>query len=117
MEFDGAVSSEKEQQQGASYTYWVRKITEDAAHLPVPQKLTPEAVRSSKSQPATLGSVWNRVRAYTTKNHLLIYFNAFNSTPFFFIQNFFLPNQWLILYFAVKYSMLFILSRDYRLTN
>lgn len=55
-------SSEKE---GASYTYWVRKITEDAAPLPVPRKLNPEDVppchSQSQSRSATLGSAWNRV--------------------------------------------------------
>lgn len=53
-------AAEKEQQ-GASYTYWVRKMTDDAAPLPVPHKLTPEDVASCQPHPTTLGSVWNRV--------------------------------------------------------
>jgi len=65
MESGALVSSEKEGQQGASYTYWVRKITEDAAPLPVPRKLNPEDVppchSQSQSRSATLGSAWNRV--------------------------------------------------------
>jgi len=63
MESGAGVSAEKEGQQGASYTYWVRKITDDAAPLPVPRKLAPEDVSPSQSQSqyATLGSAWNRV--------------------------------------------------------
>ncbi|KAI4346296.1 hypothetical protein L6164_007209 [Bauhinia variegata] len=68
MEYEGAVSSVKEQQQGASYTYWVREIKEDAAPLPVPCKLTPEDVLSRQSQPATLGSVWNRAGTWEEKS-------------------------------------------------
>lgn len=50
-------SSEKEGA-SASYTYWVRKVTEDAAPLPVPLKLNPQDPQSHSS---TLGSAWNRV--------------------------------------------------------
>jgi hypothetical protein len=53
----GAVSEKPEG--GASYTYWVREVREDAAPLPVPRKLTPGDILNS--QPATLGSVWNSV--------------------------------------------------------
>jgi len=66
------VSSEKEGQQGASYTYWVRKITEDAAPLPVPRKLNPEDVppchSQSQSRSATLGSAWNRAGTWEEKS-------------------------------------------------
>lgn len=60
MEGGGAegVSSEK-QAEAMSYTYWVREVTQDAAPLPVPRKLTSDDL----SNPASnhLGSVWNRV--------------------------------------------------------
>ncbi|GKV20538.1 hypothetical protein SLEP1_g30642 [Rubroshorea leprosula] len=54
-----AVSSEE--QQGASYTYWVREATPDAAPLPVPKKLDSQDVLSQQSSSNNLGSVWNRV--------------------------------------------------------
>lgn len=56
-----SAASENQEQQGASYKYWVREATADAAPLPVPKKLSPDDILSNKSQPATLGSVWNRV--------------------------------------------------------
>ncbi|XP_027358472.1 uncharacterized protein LOC113867381 [Abrus precatorius] len=68
MESGALVSSEKEGQQGASYTYWVRKITGDAAPLPVPRKLTPEEVPPCQSQPATIGSAWNRAGTWEEKS-------------------------------------------------
>ncbi|KAG5067631.1 hypothetical protein AAZX31_01G000900 [Glycine max] len=72
MESGALVSSEKEGQQGASYTYWVRKITEDAAPLPVPRKLNPEDVppchSQSQSRSATLGSAWNRAGTWEEKS-------------------------------------------------
>lgn len=52
---------EKQQGQGASYTYWVREAKADAAPLPLPKKLTSQDIISDQSQPATLGSVWNKV--------------------------------------------------------
>lgn len=64
MENGGGVvsaASEKQEQQEASYTYWVREATADAAPLPVPKMLSPDDILSNKSQPTTLGSVWNRV--------------------------------------------------------
>ncbi|KAF5725800.1 hypothetical protein HS088_TW23G00529 [Tripterygium wilfordii] len=65
MENGGAVPSEK--QQGASYTYWVREATQEAAPLPVPRKLTSEDL-SSQPRPAALGSVWNRAGTWEEKN-------------------------------------------------
>ncbi|XP_022753486.1 uncharacterized protein LOC111301790 isoform X2 [Durio zibethinus] len=50
----------KHQGQGASYTYWVREATADAASLPLPKKLTHQDMLSGQSHTATLGSVWNR---------------------------------------------------------
>lgn len=52
---------EKGEEEKSSYTYWVRKVTEDAAPLPMPHKLTSEDVPPSQSQSSTLGSAWNRV--------------------------------------------------------
>ncbi|XP_061342851.1 uncharacterized protein LOC133289018 isoform X1 [Gastrolobium bilobum] len=68
MESGALASSEKEEQQGASYTYWVRKITEDAAPLPVPHKLSQEDAPHSQSQAATLGSAWNRAGTWEEKS-------------------------------------------------
>jgi len=60
----GAVSDKQEG--GASYTYWVRDVREDAAPLPVPRKLTPDDILNS--QTATLGSVWNSAGTWEEKN-------------------------------------------------
>ncbi|KAL9442225.1 hypothetical protein AB3S75_020688 [Citrus x aurantiifolia] len=71
MENGGGVvsaASEKQEQQGASYTYWVREATADAAPLPVPKKLSPDDILSNKSQPTTLGSVWNRAGTWEEKS-------------------------------------------------
>lgn len=44
-----------------NYRYWVRQVTDEAAPLPVPRKLSQQDL-STQSQPSTqLGSVWNRV--------------------------------------------------------
>ncbi|MED6109357.1 hypothetical protein PIB30_032699 [Stylosanthes scabra] len=59
--------SEKEEQKGASYTYWVRKITEDAAPLPLPHKLSPQDPQSQPNS-ATLGSAWNRAGTWEEKS-------------------------------------------------
>ncbi|KAI9118732.1 hypothetical protein K1719_010177 [Acacia pycnantha] len=61
-------AAENEEQQGASYTYWVRKVTDDAAPLPVPQKLTREDVLSGQPRANTVGSVWNRAGTWEEKN-------------------------------------------------
>lgn len=56
-----AVSTEK-QAEAPSYTYWVRGVTQDAAPLPVPKKLTPEDLSKQSNDNSThLGSAWNRV--------------------------------------------------------
>lgn len=57
-------SSEKEGA-SASYTYWVRKVTEDAAPLPVPLKLNPQ---DSQSHSSSLGSAWNRAGTWEEKS-------------------------------------------------
>lgn len=59
---------EKQQGQGASYTYWVREAKADAAPLPLPKKLTSQDIISDQSQPATLGSVWNKAGTWEEKN-------------------------------------------------
>ncbi|XP_065625703.1 uncharacterized protein LOC136065859 [Quercus suber] len=60
----------QEEQQGASYTYWVRQVKEgDAAPLPVPRKLTPDdIINDSNSQPPALGSLWNKAGTWEEKN-------------------------------------------------
>ncbi|KAM5552609.1 hypothetical protein ABKV19_025035 [Rosa sericea] len=74
MEGDGGgampLSSEnaKEEQQGTSYTYWVRQVTEEAAPPPVPRKLSSQDILSAQSQPASLGSLWNRAGTWEEKN-------------------------------------------------
>ncbi|KAL6194980.1 PREDICTED: uncharacterized protein LOC101313598 [Fragaria vesca subsp. vesca] len=71
MEGDAGLSTEnakEAQQQGASYTYWVRQVTEEAAPPPVPRKLSSQDILSSQSQPATLGSLWNRAGTWEEKN-------------------------------------------------
>lgn len=60
-----AVSSEK-QAETASYTYWVREVTQDAAPLPVPKKLTPDDLSKQSNHTSThLGSAWNRVPLFS----------------------------------------------------
>ncbi|RXI00436.1 hypothetical protein DVH24_000670 [Malus domestica] len=75
MEGEGALSPpcssenrKEEEQQGASYTYWVRQVTEDAAPLPVPRKLSPQDIISAQSHPSNLGSLWNRAGTWEEKN-------------------------------------------------
>ncbi|XP_021899167.1 uncharacterized protein LOC110815624 [Carica papaya] len=58
----------EKQKEGASYTYWVREATADAAPLPVPRKLTPEDIVCNQTQQATLGSVWNKAGTWEEKN-------------------------------------------------
>ncbi|CAL5186326.1 unnamed protein product [Lathyrus oleraceus] len=53
-------SGGEEKQQKPSYTYWVRKITEDAAPLPVHNKID-ATTPTSHSQ---LGSAWNRIYSF-----------------------------------------------------
>ncbi|GLT28616.1 hypothetical protein SLA2020_035360 [Shorea laevis] len=62
----GTVSSEKQQE--ASYTYWVREATPDAAPLPVPKKLDAQDVLSNQSSSNNLGSVWNRAGTWEEKS-------------------------------------------------
>ncbi|CAL8989460.1 unnamed protein product [Prunus brigantina] len=61
-------SRKEEEQQGTSYTYWVRQVAEDAAPPPVPRKLSPQDILSAQSQPSTLGSLWNRAGTWEEKN-------------------------------------------------
>lgn len=59
--------SEEQRKESASYTYWVREVTGDAAPLPVPRKLSSEDI-SGLSHPPNLGSVWNRAGTWEEKN-------------------------------------------------
>ncbi|KAJ0090019.1 hypothetical protein Patl1_14014 [Pistacia atlantica] len=65
---NGEAKVSSEQPQGSSYTYWVREATTDAAPLPVPKKLTQNDILSQKSEPANLGSVWNRAGTWEEKS-------------------------------------------------
>ncbi|XP_004513129.1 uncharacterized protein [Cicer arietinum] len=64
MESEAVMSCEKEVEEKSSYTYWVRKTTEDAAPLPLPHKLTTQ----DSSQSHHLGSAWNRAGTWEEKN-------------------------------------------------
>ncbi|XAR50718.1 hypothetical protein NMG60_11005126 [Bertholletia excelsa] len=66
---DSAVSEKETSAAVASYTYWVREVGNDAAPLPVPQKLTPEDLSNRSQQtPTHLGSAWNRAGTWEEKN-------------------------------------------------
>ncbi|XP_039013003.1 uncharacterized protein LOC120142363 isoform X3 [Hibiscus syriacus] len=60
MENGGAEKGNGQAAAAASYTYWVRETTADAAPLPLPKKLTAQDLLWNQSQPATLGSAWNK---------------------------------------------------------
>ncbi|KAL2534436.1 ATPase activator [Abeliophyllum distichum] len=64
-----AVSTEKasESAAAASYTYWVRELTHDAAPRPLPKKLNVEDL-SNQSNPTHLGSAWNRAGTWEEKS-------------------------------------------------
>ncbi|OVA19339.1 Activator of Hsp90 ATPase [Macleaya cordata] len=53
---------------GASYTYWVREVTQDAAPLPAPRKLSAQDISSTLPHSTSLGSVWNRAGTWEEKN-------------------------------------------------
>ncbi|KAI3447272.1 hypothetical protein Pfo_003937 [Paulownia fortunei] len=61
-----AVSTEKAAE-SASYTYWVREVTRDAAPLPVPKKIDPTDLGNQPNQ-THLGSAWNRAGTWEEKN-------------------------------------------------
>ncbi|XP_044472250.1 uncharacterized protein LOC123200929 isoform X2 [Mangifera indica] len=65
---DGGEKVSSQQPQGASYTYWVREATPDAVPLPVPKMLSQNDIVSQNSDPATLGSVWNRAGTWEEKS-------------------------------------------------
>ncbi|MCD7456782.1 hypothetical protein HAX54_033121 [Datura stramonium] len=63
------VSIDKQNKTTPSYTYWVREMTQDAAPLPVPRKLTPGDLSNQSDKPPThLGSVWNRAGTWEEKS-------------------------------------------------
>ncbi|KAL8492666.1 hypothetical protein ACS0TY_024022 [Phlomoides rotata] len=66
MEGGAALSGEKAEAT-ASYTYWVREASTDAAPLPVPKKIDPADLCEQPNQ-AHLGSAWNRAGTWEEKN-------------------------------------------------
>ncbi|KAH6779208.1 chaperone binding / ATPase activator [Perilla frutescens var. hirtella] len=66
MEGGAAVSAEKAGE-SASYTYWVREASRDAAPLPVPKKIEPTDLSNQTTQ-SHLGSAWNRAGTWEEKN-------------------------------------------------
>ncbi|XP_052158043.1 uncharacterized protein LOC127775790 [Oryza glaberrima] len=54
-------------EKAASYRYWVREATGDAAPLPAPRKID-AADLAAKPAPTTLGSVWNKAGTWEEKN-------------------------------------------------
>ncbi|GFQ04836.1 hypothetical protein PHJA_002627700 [Phtheirospermum japonicum] len=67
MEGGAAVSAEKAAAESASYTYWVREASRDAAPLAVPKKIDPADLCTQPSQ-THLGSAWNRAGTWEEKN-------------------------------------------------
>ncbi|CAA3017641.1 uncharacterized protein LOC105173740 [Olea europaea subsp. europaea] len=71
MEGGGAASvsaeNASESAAAASYTYWIREVTHDAAPLPVPKKLNPEDL-SNQSNKTFLGSAWNGAGTWEEKS-------------------------------------------------
>ncbi|GAB2222891.1 hypothetical protein Droror1_Dr00017022 [Drosera rotundifolia] len=58
-----------ESEKPASYTYWVREATADAAPIPAPKKLSQEDLCNlSSSKSSGLGSVWNKAGTWEEKN-------------------------------------------------
>lgn len=64
-----AVSAEKNAE-SASYTYWVREASRDAAPLPQPKKIDPADLCNQPNQ-THLGSAWNRVRIFETRERYI----------------------------------------------
>ncbi|KAL2229201.1 UNVERIFIED_CONTAM: hypothetical protein Sindi_1899800 [Sesamum indicum] len=69
MEGGGAAAavSAENAPKSASYTYWVREVTRDAAPLPVPKKIDPTDLCNQPNQ-THLGSAWNRAGTWEEKN-------------------------------------------------
>ncbi|KAG6428518.1 hypothetical protein SASPL_112770 [Salvia splendens] len=66
MEGGASVSPEKAAE-SASYTYWVREASRDAAPLPAPKKIDPADACNRPTQ-SHLGSAWNRAGTWEEKN-------------------------------------------------
>ncbi|KAK6126683.1 hypothetical protein DH2020_039578 [Rehmannia glutinosa] len=60
-------SAAEKSAESASYTYWVREATRDAAPLPVPKKIEPAELCNQPNQ-THLGSAWNRAGTWEEKN-------------------------------------------------
>ncbi|KAK4396780.1 hypothetical protein Sango_1514600 [Sesamum angolense] len=67
MEGGAAAVSAEKTVESASYTYWVREVSRDAAPLPVPKKIDPADVSNQPNQ-THLGSAWNRAGTWEEKN-------------------------------------------------
>lgn len=66
---EGGAAAEKQNEATASYTYWVREATQDAAPLPLPRKLTSQDLNNQANYPQThLGSAWNRAGTWEEKS-------------------------------------------------
>lgn len=77
MEGGAAVSGEKAAAETASYTYWVREASTDAAPLPVPKKIDPADLCKQPNQ-THLGSAWNRVSIWEEDRSLRYSFCSFS---------------------------------------
>ncbi|KAM7469210.1 hypothetical protein LguiA_007393 [Lonicera macranthoides] len=51
-----------------NYRYWVRQVTDEAAPLPVPRKLSQQDLSTQSQSSTQLGSVWNRAGTWEEKN-------------------------------------------------
>ncbi|PIN03602.1 hypothetical protein CDL12_23872 [Handroanthus impetiginosus] len=67
MEGGAAAVSAEKAAESASYTYWVREVSSDAAPLPVPKKIDPADLCNQPNQ-TYLGSAWNRAGTWEEKN-------------------------------------------------
>ncbi|KAK4414925.1 hypothetical protein Salat_2599500 [Sesamum alatum] len=67
MEGGAAAVSAEKTVESASYTYWVREVSRDAAPLPVPKKIDPADACNQPNQ-THLGSAWNRAGTWEEKN-------------------------------------------------
>ncbi|KAL3625240.1 hypothetical protein CASFOL_030694 [Castilleja foliolosa] len=64
---EAAGSADKSADSAASYRYWVREATREAAPLPMPVKIDPTG-HSNQSNQTHLGSAWNRAGTWEEKN-------------------------------------------------
>lgn len=67
METGAAVVSAEKGAESASYTYWVREVSRDAAPLPGPKKIDPADLCNQPNQ-THLGSAWNQAGTWEEKS-------------------------------------------------